>query len=138
MKYEHEVVIERPPEDVYAFLSDPGNLPKWQSEVLEIRQESPTRFTEVRTFVGRRVESTLDVTAADPGREFSLRATAGPVRFTVRHLLEPAGEGATRVRLVGETQGAGGLFKLGGRLLRRAAERRAEEDFARLKQLLES
>jgi carbon monoxide dehydrogenase subunit G len=138
MTYEHELEIERPPDDVYAFLSDPENLPRWQSEVLEVRRESDTRFREVRTFVGRRIESTLEVTAAEPGREFSLRSASGPVRFSVRHLVEPAGEGRTRLRVVGDTEGAGGLFKLGGPLLRRAAQRRFQEDFARLKALLES
>jgi carbon monoxide dehydrogenase subunit G len=138
VKYEHEVEIERAPEDVYAFIADPENLPKWQHEVLEVRRESETRFTEVRTFVGRRVESTIDVTTAEPGRELALRAAAGPVRFSVRHLLEPAGEGKTRLRVMGEAEGAGGVFKIGGRLLGRAVERRAREDFDRLKKLLES
>lgn len=138
MTYEHELEIERAPEDVYAFLSDPENLPRWQSEVVEVRPESETRFREVRTFVGRRIESMLEITAAEPGREFSVRSTAGPVRFAVRHLLEPAGEGRTRLRVLGEAKDPAGLFKLGGRLLRRAAARRVEEDFARLKALLES
>jgi len=138
MTYEHELEIERPPADVYAFLADPENLPRWQSEVLEVRRESETRFREVRTFIGRRIESTLEVTAAEPGREFALRSASGPVRFSVRHLLEPAGEGRTLLRVVGEAEGAGGLFKLGGRLLKRAAERRFQEDFARLKDILEA
>lgn len=138
MTYEHELEIERPPDDVYAFLSDPENLPLWQSGVLEVRRESDTRFREVRTFVGRRIESILEVTAAEPGREFSLRSASGPVRFSVQHLLEPAGEGRTRLRVVGEAEGAGGLFKLGGRLLPRAAEGRVHEDFASLKALLEA
>jgi carbon monoxide dehydrogenase subunit G len=138
MRYEHEVEIERAPDEVYAFLSDPESLPKWQHEVLEVRRESETRFTEVRTFVGRRVESTIEVTVAEPGREFSLRSEGGPVRFSIRHLLEPAGEGGTLVRVIGESEGAGGLFKLGGRLLNRAIQRRVREDFARLKEHLES
>jgi carbon monoxide dehydrogenase subunit G len=138
VKYEHELEIGRAPEDVYAFLADPENLPKWQHEVLEVRRESETRFTEVRTFIGRRVESTIEVTVAEPGRELALRTAAGPVRFSIRHLLEPSGEGKTRLRVMGESEGAGGLFKIGGRLLRRAVERRAREDFERLKQLLES
>jgi carbon monoxide dehydrogenase subunit G len=138
VQYEHEIEIERSPEDVYAFLSDLENLPRWQSGVLDVRRESDTGFVEVRTFVGRRIESTLEVTAAEPGREFSLHTASGPVRFSVRHFLEPAGEGRTRVRVVGDAEGVGGLFKLGGRLLKRAAERRVKEDFARLKALLES
>lgn len=138
MKYEHEIEIARAPEEVYAFIADPENLPKWQHEVLEVRRESDTRFSEVRTFVGRRIESTLAVTAAEPGREFALESDAGPVHFAVRHLLSPAGEGGTRLRVMGEAEGAAGLLKLGGRLLRRAVERRAREDFQRLKELLES
>jgi carbon monoxide dehydrogenase subunit G len=138
VRYEHEVEIERPPEEVYAFLADPENLPRWQSGVLEVRSESGTRFTEVRTFVGRRVESTIEVTAAEPGREFSLRTAAGPIRFSVQHLFEPAGEDGTRLRVKGEAAPAAGLFKVGSRLLRRAAKHRAEEDFARLKAILEA
>jgi carbon monoxide dehydrogenase subunit G len=137
VKYQHELEIARPPEDVYAFLANPENLPQWQHEVLEVRRESETRFTEVRTFMGRRVESKIEVTAAEPGRELTLRADAGPARFSVRHLLAPAGEGRTHLRVIGESEGAGGLFKIGGRLLRRAVERRAREDFERLKELLE-
>jgi carbon monoxide dehydrogenase subunit G len=60
------------------------------------------------------------------------------VRFSIRHLLEPSGDGKTRLRVIGESESAGGLFKIGGALLRRAVERRAREDFERLKQLLES
>ena len=138
MKYEHEVEIERAPEDVYAFIANPENLPRWQNEVLQVRRLSDTEFIEVRTFVGKRVESTIEVTKADPGREFALRAGAGPVHFVVRHLFEPAGEGRTRLRVLGESEGVGGLFKLGGRLLRGAVERRARDDFERLKELLES
>ena len=136
--YEHEVEIERSPEDVYAFLSDLENLPRWQAEVVEVRPETETRFREVRTFVGRRVESEIEITTAEPGREFSLRSDSGPVRFSVRHLLDPSGEGRTRLRVIGEAESPGGLFKLGGRLLRRAAEKRLHEDFARLKALLEA
>jgi carbon monoxide dehydrogenase subunit G len=138
VRYEHEVEIERPPGEVYAFLADPENLPKWQSGLLDVRSESEARFTEVRTFVGRRVESTIEVTAAEPGREFSLRTVAGPIRFSVQHLLDPAGEGGTRLLVKGEAAPVAGLFKVGSRLLRRAAKHRAEEDFVRLKAILEA
>jgi carbon monoxide dehydrogenase subunit G len=138
VKYEHEIEIERAPEDVYAFISNPENLPKWQEDVLDVRRESDTEFTEVRTFVGRRVESTIEVTKAEPGREFAIRAGAGPVRFAVRHLLEPAGEGRTKLRILAESDSPGGVLKLGGRLLRGTVERRARADFERLKELLES
>jgi len=141
MRYELAVEIARPPAEVYAYLADPTHLPDWQEDVQEVR-DAPggplgpgAIFTEVRSFLGKRAESTLEVTAAEPGRELSLRTVAGPVHVEIRHLLEPAGEG-TLIRVEAEAD-AGKLFGLGGPLLRKAAERKARSDFARLKALLE-
>ncbi len=141
MRYELAVEIARPPAEVYAYLADPAHLPDWQEDVEEVR-DAPggpltvgASFTEVRSFLGKRVESTLEATAAEPGRELSLRTVSGPVQVSIRHLLEPTGDG-TRVRVEAEAD-AGKLLGLGGPLLRKAAERRARGDFERLKALLE-
>jgi carbon monoxide dehydrogenase subunit G len=141
MRYELAVETARPPAEVYAFLADPSNLPTWQEDVEEVRDTTgaplPTgaTFTEVRTFMGKRLESLLEVIASEPGREFSLRTVSGPVRVSIRHLLEPSGAG-TLVRLEAEAD-AGKLLGLGGPLVRRAAERRARADFERLRTVLE-
>jgi len=142
MRYELAVEIARPPAEVWAYLADPTHLPQWQADVEEVR-DAPggplglgATFTEVRSFLGKRAESTLEVAASEPGRELSLRTVAGPVRVEIRHLLEPAGNG-TLVRVEAEAD-AGKLFGLGGPLLRKAAERRARGDFERLKALLEA
>jgi carbon monoxide dehydrogenase subunit G len=142
MRYELAVEIARPPAEVYAYLADPAHLPDWQADVLEVR-DAPggplgqgATFTEVRSFLGKRTESTLEATVAEPGRELSLRTVSGPVHVTIRRLLEPAGEGTlVRVEAVAD---AGKLLGLGGPLLRKAAERRARGDFERLKALLEA
>jgi hypothetical protein len=142
MKYELSVEIDRAPADVYAYIADPTHLPEWQGEVAEIRDAAGeplaagATFTEVRTFLGKRIESVLEVTASDPGREFSLRSLSGPVSFSARHLFERSGDGTT-LRLVGEAD-PGKLFGLAGPLVRRAAERKTRSDFERLKAVLES
>lgn len=142
MRYELAVEIARPPAEVYAYLADPTRLPDWQEDVEEVRDTpggplpSGATFTEVRSFLGRRAESTLEVTVADPGKEFSLRTVSGPVRVSIRHLLEPAGEGT--LVLVEAEADAGKLVGLGGSLVRRAAERKARGDFRRLRALLEA
>lgn len=142
MRYELVVEIARPPAAVYVYLADPANLTLWQEDVEEVRAASDgplvtgATFTEVRSFLGKRAESTLEVTAAEPGKELSLATVSGPVQVSIRHLLEPAGEG-TRV-LVEADADAGKLLGLGGPLLRKAAERKARGDFARLKALLEA
>lgn len=93
------------------------------------------RVTETREFMGRRVRSTLEVTALEPGRELSLRVVDGPVPLTVRHLLEPAGEG-TRVTLEAEAD-VGLRFRLAAEVAVRAASRQIRHDLERLKGLLE-
>ena len=142
MKYELAVEIARPPAEVYAYLADPTHLPDWQADVEEVRGApggplpAGATFTEVRSFLGKRAESTLEAVVAEPGRELTLRTVSGPVPVSIRHLLEPAGEG-TLVLLEAEAD-PGKLFGLGGPLLRKAAERRARGDFERLKTLLEA
>jgi carbon monoxide dehydrogenase subunit G len=142
MRYELAVEIARPPAEVYAYLADPSHLPDWQEDVEEVR-DAPggplppgARFTEVRSFLGKRVESTLEVAAAVPAEEFSLGTVSGPVRVSIRHVLERSDTG-TALRVVAEAD-PGKLLGLGGPLVRRAAERRARGDFERLKTVLEA
>lgn len=90
---------------------------------------------EVRTFLGKRIESELEVTAYEPDRRFDLRSVSGPLRFSVSHALEADGEG-TRLHVAAEAD-PGRLFRFAGALVTRQAERQLREDFARLKRLLE-
>jgi uncharacterized protein YndB with AHSA1/START domain len=142
VKFALEVEIGRRPVEVYAFLADPSNLPQWHEEVHEIQGatgEPLTRgasFTEVRSFLGKRIESTLEVSAAQPAREFSLQSLSGPVRFSLRHLLQES-DGGTLLRLEGDAD-PGRLFAVAGPLLRKAAERRTRTDLGRLKRVLEA
>jgi carbon monoxide dehydrogenase subunit G len=138
MRYEQTIEIARPPDDVFAFLAELDNLPRWQPSV--VRTDGGLgpgeAFSETRAFMGKRIESRLEVVVYEPGRELTLRVVEGPVPLTVRHVLEPAGEG-TRLTLAGEGE-PGGLFRLAAPLAERAAKRQAGEDLRRLKALLES
>jgi carbon monoxide dehydrogenase subunit G len=142
MTYEQSIEIERPPAEVFAFLADPANLPRWQPAVVQVSADPPggfvpnSRLTERRTFLGNSVRSTLEVTALEPDRRLDLTTVEGPVRFCVSHRLEPSGEG-TRLTLVGEGE-PGGALRLAGPLLRRVVNRQARDDLRRLKRLLES
>ena len=141
IRYELAIEIARPPAEVYAYLADPTHLREWQQDVEEVRDApggplaAGASFTEVRSFLGKRAESTLEATVAEPGKELSLTTVSGPVRVSIRHRLEPAGDGT--LVLVEAEADAGKLLGLGGPLLRKAAERRARGDFERLKAVLE-
>ena len=142
IKLEHEVVIERPLEEVFGYVSDPSRVPEWQSGVLEVRKDGDEpmraglRWREVRTFMGRRVEGTLEATAYEPNTEFALRVVSGPIPLRVRQRFEST-DGGTRISIVAEGE-PGGVFKFGERLVRRAAERQLKGDFAKLKDVLEA
>ena len=142
VREEHSVTIDRPVGEVFAYLTDVRNVPEWQEGVREIRLEGDapvsqgTRFTEVRKFIGRRLESTLEVSEHEPNRRFTVRTLSGPVPFTVRHTFEPSGNG-TRIDVVGEGE-PGGFFKMGEGLVARQARRMFERDFSKLKAVLEA
>ena len=98
IRYELAIEIAQPPVEVYAYLADPTHLREWQQDVEEVR-DAPggplavgDAFSEVRSFLGKRAESTLEVTVAEPGKELSLATVSGPVHVSIRHRLEPAGD----------------------------------------------
>jgi uncharacterized protein YndB with AHSA1/START domain len=39
-RFEREIVIDRPPAEVFAYLSDLANVPEWQGSVVELRPEA--------------------------------------------------------------------------------------------------
>jgi carbon monoxide dehydrogenase subunit G len=139
---EHTVVVERPPDEVFRFLTDLANVPEWQSGAVEVRAPESlavgTTYVEVLKFLGKRIEATLEVTELEPGRRFSLKAVSGPMPFRVRHMLEPTGNGgSTRVHV--ELEGdPGRLFRLAEPLVMRNAQRHLEGDFATLKKMVEA
>lgn len=142
IKIEHSVVINRPVEEVFAFLEDSQNDPKWQSGVLEAEQTSEgpidvgATFREVRKFLGRRLESTYEITEYELNRKFASKATSGPIPYTISTTFEPH-EGGTKVSVIGEAE-VGGFFKLGEGVVSRTFANSLEADFDSLKAIMEA
>lgn len=132
MRAELTIEIARPPEEVYAYLTDASNLPAWQSGVKSATLRDG-RIVESRSLLGRELHTTLEIVEQEPPRLFTLRALDSPVPFSVRHELEPAGSG-TRLTVTAEGDVPG--FAAG--LVARRAEKQFHKDFERLKQILES
>jgi carbon monoxide dehydrogenase subunit G len=139
---EHTVVVERPPDEVFAFLTDLSNVPEWQSGAVEVREQPAklavgTTYVEVLRFLGRRIEATIQVTEYEPPRRFSIKTLSGPIPFQVQHTLEPSGAGATKLNVTLEGE-PGGFFKLAEPIVIRNAQRQVEKDFATLKRMVEA
>jgi uncharacterized protein YndB with AHSA1/START domain len=135
VRLEHTLVVARPPEEVFAFLADPDNLPRWQTGVVEVRREGDRRHVEVRSFLGRRLEQTLVVTEYDPPRRLDLAVVEGPLPLRISHTLE-AEDGGTRILFVGEGEPRG-LPRLLAGVAAKAVELQSQHDFAKLKRILE-
>jgi carbon monoxide dehydrogenase subunit G len=137
-----EVVVEigLSPEEVFDFLTDVTNLPRWQSGVhsaqLDGEPRAGARFEESRHMLGRELHTTLEIEEYERPRVFAIRALNSPVPFSVRHELEPSG-GGTKLTVVGEGD-AGMLPGFAAGIMARRAEKQFRKDFDRLKKLLES
>ena|SRR3990170_1009035 len=140
--FEKIFLIDRPQQEVFDFSSDPANDTKWQgsTDLSEWTSPAPigvgsTQRSVVR-FLGRKIESTLEVTAWDPPNQYALKTVSGPVPFEINVKLASQGNG-TQVTLSGQGE-FGGFFKLAEGLVGKQLENQLDKDFKKLKQVLES
>ena len=87
-------------------------------------------------FLGRRIETTMEVTENEPPRRQCVRITSGPIPGSGCYLFEPA-EGGTRFTQKFDAE-VGGFFRLAEPLVARAIRRQIDADMATLKDLLEA
>ena len=97
-----EIVINRPREDVFAFLADPENDPRWRSGVIDIKRVSGSglgaRYAQgVKGPGGRRIPADIEITELTPSETIAFQTVTGPVRPRGRYQLT-AVAGGTRVR----------------------------------------
>jgi uncharacterized protein YndB with AHSA1/START domain len=97
------VEIGRPPDEVFAFVSDPAKLSAWQdAEEVQQLTDGPvragTRFREVHKVMGRRRVEITEVVECDPGRVFHIRVVDGPP-MDGRWEFAPTPSGGTRVTM---------------------------------------
>jgi uncharacterized protein YndB with AHSA1/START domain len=138
--FENTVMIGRPIEEVFAFLADFENIPRWNYAIVETRKVSKgpvgvgTIYRQVRS-VPSRSEERFEVTAYDPPRQLEIQAQLGPFPSRLSYALDAVPEG-TRVTNSVELQLRGP-----GRLLGRVAVPRVRDAVAanlrKLKELLE-
>jgi uncharacterized protein YndB with AHSA1/START domain len=118
--FENTVMIGRPIEEVFGFLSDFENVPRWNDAIVETHKvsEGPvgvgTIYRQVRS-VPSRSEEHFEVTAYDPPRQLELRGQLGPFPSRLAYALDAIPEG-TRVTNTVELELRGP-----GRLLGRVA-----------------
>lgn len=145
---EAAVLIERPLEDVFAFVSNPNNETRWHTQILEIRPAAgvqssglPNSWTQGSTwtvtagFMGRRMHSDVEVTRFEPNRRIEFTTKTGPVQPIATCLFEPADRGTMFTRRTEIP--LKGVFRLMKPLIQRDATKRQERHLENLKRTLE-
>jgi uncharacterized protein YndB with AHSA1/START domain len=137
------IEIDRSPEEVFAYISDPTRFPEWQGDVVSVRLEGDgppavgTRFTTVRRIGPREQSMTQEITASSAPHTWSVRGVDGPLRPSSTITIEPlAGGSASRVRFTLDFEGHGVGVPLVP-LVRRMAEKAAPASYRMLKNRLE-
>ncbi len=81
--FENTVIIQRPVEEVFAFLADFENLPKWNYAIVETTKTSPgpvgvgTTYYQTRS-IPTRSDERFQVTAFEPARRLEIHGQIGP------------------------------------------------------------
>lgn len=98
------IEIARPPDAVYAFLTDPTRFAEWQSDVRGVRLsgdgplEVGSRYDTIRRMGGAERAMTQEVTERDPGRTWAVRGVDGPIRPAARIVVAPL-DGGRRAKV---------------------------------------
>ena len=93
--YDVSVVIDRPVEEVFAFVENPENDPIWRNSVVEAEVEGESAADagevvgeglgatgrEVYKLLGREVETRWEIVAYEPNRKVAYRSTSGPFQY---------------------------------------------------------
>ena len=136
------VVINRPPAEVFEFVSDLENDSQW-GLTTQTRRTSPgplgvgTTFRQRDRFLGRPLELSMEVVGFEPNHQMAIRATSRLLSLAGDRTVEPVGAAATRLTLTGGGH-ARGMLKLAEPLLVAAGRRRLRRQLDDLKHLLET
>jgi carbon monoxide dehydrogenase subunit G len=142
INYELSTLVDRPLQEVFDFMSDPLNMPKWQSMIASIEQVTPgsitvgSKYSVHAEMLGRRMEGVMEITAHEPPVKFGFTNQAGPMQVTVTVTLKPVGMGA---KITINAQGnPAGVFKLAEGPLTHQIKGQMEKNLAKLKSVLET
>ena len=133
--------ISRRPSDVFSYISNFVNNPKWQGGMVEayFATEPPIRvgseYSQTARFLGRNIESTFKVIEYEPGRLIKATTVTSTFPITFTRIVEPEESGSKVTTIVEGT--ASGVYKLAEPLMIRKVRSSIEKDYQRLKKILE-
>jgi uncharacterized protein YndB with AHSA1/START domain len=145
MSFQISLDIHRSPADVFAFVADFQNMPRWYDAVERVTATTSAstgtgaRFRMVRSLPGGSAHNDVEVASYELDKEVAFTSTSGPTPFRYHYRVEPITHG-TRLTLDGDISGeglpgpAGRLGGLAGQLFKQGMRRNLQV----LKRILEN
>ena len=140
--FENTVTIQRPAGEVFAFLADFENIPRWNYAIEETSKASAgptgvgTRYRQTRSVPGRSVED-FEVTVFEPASRLAIRGQIGPFQATISYQLEAAA-GVTKLVNNVELNPPQAMSRLLAPLATSRIKAAVAQNLGKLKLLLES
>ena len=140
--FQTSIRIKRPIEEVFAYVSVPGNFPSWNSAVQAVQPTSrvPGRvgstYSMERQLPSGHTTNQLEMVLRESPREFAIRTTNGPTPFVYHYRFAAEGE-TTVLQLDGQVE-LPAVAVLIPQLARRAVTHGVEDNLSTLKLILEA
>jgi hypothetical protein len=137
-----KILILRPVCEVFDYIVAPENNSQWQYGSLESVQISEgstkvgTLFSSFGHFMGRRIQSTFEVTEFKANKSYAFETFSGPIQLQTCYTFETVERGTNVI--VSAQVNPGGFFKLIDPIVARVARNQFRENLAKLKELMET
>jgi carbon monoxide dehydrogenase subunit G len=137
------ISIARPPEDVWAVVSDLATHADWRPAIVELTQVSPgalavgSRLREVLSWRGRELVLDDVVTALEPPRRLGISGGWSAAEFDLELVLEPDGDG-TRVTMDWPLRPKSLLLRVAAPFLGGTMRKATREELELLKEYVEA
>lgn len=138
LDFKHSVEIARPGPEVFEFVANFENNPRWQAGMRACRWTSEetmavgATYVQEARFLGRRIDTHFRVSEFEPGARISIESTASTFPIQVSRSVEAIDE--RRCRVTAHIRGQPkGLLKLFSGMVRK----RVAKDYRELKEVLE-
>jgi hypothetical protein len=139
---EMSTMIYRPVSQVFDFMSTPENDFQWQygtlasARISEGLSKVGTSFRSIGHLLGRRVQSTFEVTEYEPNRKYGFKSLSGPLRSHTSYTFE-VDKGVTQIGISTQVN-AINFFQVNQGVLEKGMKKQLKENLAMLKDLLEA
>jgi len=140
-RVERSAEIGATPGEIYAFLADPANLPRWQTGIVSAERTSPgpirtgSTARVVRELMGQEIAADITITEADEDRRLVLTSKVSGIGVTAALDLTPR-DGGTLVAFSMEIRAESLFMAPVEGIVAGAAEQELDSSLARLRTAL--